>query len=160
MHANDILTIGELAARTGVAVSALRFYEAKRLIAPMRNGGGQRRYFRSDVRRVSFILIAQQLGLTIDDIRIELDKLPQSRTPTAADWGRISADLRGRLDARIAAMTHMRELLDGCIGCGCLSLKKCGLYNARDKAASRGSGPRYLMGDRAADITEVDARGV
>ncbi len=122
----------------------------------MRNGGGQRRYFRSDIRRVSFILIAQQLGLTIEDIRVELCKLPLGRTPTAADWSRISASLRTRLNMRIEAMTQTRDLLDVCIGCGCLSLTNCALYNARDKAASRGMGPRYLMGDRAADIAEVD----
>lgn len=155
MHSSDLLTIGDLAGRTGASVSAIRFYEQKGLIAPMRNRGGQRRFFRSDIRRISFILIAQQLGLTIEAIGRELDRLPQGRTPTAADWSRISAELRGKLDARIEALTRTRDLLAGCIGCGCLSLKKCGLYNAQDKAGSRGAGARYLMGDRAADIEEI-----
>jgi MerR family transcriptional regulator, redox-sensitive transcriptional activator SoxR len=155
MHRTDLLSIGQLASRTGASVSAIRFYEQKGLIAPMRNSGGQRRFFRSDIRRLSFILIAQQLGLTIEAIGRELDRLPQGRTPTSADWGRISAELRGQLNARIDALTRTRELLDGCIGCGCLSLKKCALYNANDKASSRGAGARYLLGDRAIDISEI-----
>ncbi len=155
MNARDVLAIGDLAARTGVTVSALRFYEAKQLIDPMRNSGGQRRYFRADIRRVSFILIAQQLGLTIDEIRIELDRLPQGRAPMARDWSVISTQLRQRLDTRIAALTRTRDLLDGCIGCGCLSLEKCALYNPGDKARTRGAGPRYLMGDRAGDIADA-----
>jgi MerR family transcriptional regulator, redox-sensitive transcriptional activator SoxR len=155
MHSRDVLTIGSLAARTGVAVSALRFYESKKLIVPGRNAGGQRRYLRSDIRRISFVLIAQQLGLSIEEIRGELDRLPEGRTPTSSDWTRISIGLRHRIDAKIDAMTLMRDLLDGCIGCGCLSLAKCGLYNRHDKASSRGAGPRYLMGDRAADIDDA-----
>jgi MerR family transcriptional regulator, redox-sensitive transcriptional activator SoxR len=154
MLSSDLLTIGELAKRTGASVSAVRFYEQKGLIAPMRNRGGQRRFFRAHIRRISFILIAQQLGLSIDAIRVELDRLPRGRTPTAEDWGRISTRLRGQLDARIEALTRTRDLLDGCIGCGCLSLKKCALYNRHDKAATRGTGARYVMGDRAADIEE------
>lgn len=149
MHANDVISIGELAARAGVSVSAIRFYEAKGLIAPFRNAGGQRRFFRSDIRRVSFVLIAQQLGLSIEEIGTELARLPEGRTPNAADWTRISKGLRKRLDERIDALTRTRELLSVCIGCGCLSLKKCRLYNPQDRAARRGAGPRYLMGDRA-----------
>ena len=135
-------------------MSAVRFYEQKGLIAAMRNRGGQRRFFRADIRRISFILIAQQLGLSIDAIRVELDRLPRSRTPTAEDWERISTRLHGQLNARIEALTRTRDLLDGCIGCGCLSLKKCALYNRHDKAATRGTGARYIIGDRSADIPE------
>ena len=155
MHRTDLLPIGELAARTGVAVSAIRFYEAKGLLAALRSGGGQRRFLRADIRRISFILIAQQMGLCLDEIAAELARLPSERTPNAADWRRISTGLRARIDAQIAALERTRDLLDGCIGCGCLSLKKCGLYNARDKAAQRGAGPRYLLGDRSGDIAEA-----
>jgi len=159
MHRTDLIAIGELAARTGVAVSAIRFYEAKGLIEALRSGGGQRRFLRADIRRVSFILIAQQLGLSLEEIADELARLPAQRTPNAADWTRISTDLRGRIDARILALERTRELLDQCIGCGCLSLKKCGLYNRGDKAAQRGAGPRYLLGDRAGEIAEVTGSG-
>jgi len=149
MHAKDVISIGELATRAGVSVSAIRFYEAKGLVAPFRNAGGQRRFFRSDIRRVSFVLIAQQLGLSIEEIGRELARLPDGRTPNGADWNRISKGLRERLDQRIHALTRTRELLDACIGCGCLSLKRCALYNPQDRAARHGAGPRYLMGDRA-----------
>ena len=147
MRADDIISIGDLSARTGISVSAIRFYEGKGLIAPFRSAGGQRRFLRSDIRRLSFIRIAQQLGLSIDVIEAELSKLPQGRTPNQADWARISASLRAMLDAQIATLTRTRELLDGCIGCGCLSLKKCALYNPDDRAAWRGAGPRYVIGD-------------
>lgn len=155
MHRRDLLPIGELAARTGVAVSAIRFYEAKGLVAALRTGGGQRRFLRADIRRISFILIAQQLGLSLEEIAAELGRLPAERTPNAADWTRISTGLRARIDAQIAALGRTRDLLDNCIGCGCLSLKKCGLYNREDKAAQRGVGPRYVLGDRAGEIAEV-----
>ncbi|MBL9069317.1 MAG: redox-sensitive transcriptional activator SoxR [Sphingopyxis sp.] len=156
MHRTDLIAIGELAARTGVAVSAIRFYEAKGLLAALRTGGGQRRFLRADIRRVSFILIAQQMGLSLDDIAAELARLPAGRNPNAADWARISTALRARIDTRIAALERTRDLLDGCIGCGCLSLKKCALYNRADKASQRGAGPRYLLGDRAGEIVERD----
>ncbi|WP_374524342.1 redox-sensitive transcriptional activator SoxR [Sphingopyxis sp.] len=156
MHRTDLIAIGELAARTGVAVSAIRFYEAKGLIEALRTGGGQRRFLRADIRRVSFVLIAQQMGLSLEEIAGELARLPAGRTPNAADWARISTGLRARIDARIAALERTRELLGNCIGCGCLSLKKCALYNREDKAAQRGAGPRYLLGDRAVEIAEVD----
>jgi len=155
MHRTDLIAIGDLAARTGVAVSAIRFYEAKGLLAALRTAGGQRRFLRADIRRVSFILIAQQMGLSLEEVARELASLPAGRTPNAADWTRISTGLRARIDTRLAALMQTRELLDQCIGCGCLSLKKCGLYNARDKAAQRGAGPRYLLGDRAGEIAEV-----
>ncbi len=155
MHRRDLIPIGELASRTGVAVSAIRFYEAKGLIAALRTSGGQRRFLRADIRRVSFILIAQQLGLSLEGIAAELTRLPAGRTPNAADWSRISTGLRARIDAQIVALARTRELLDNCIGCGCLSLKNCGLYNREDKAAQRGAGPRYLLGDSAMEIAEV-----
>lgn len=142
-----MLSIGQIAARTGVAVSALRFYEAQGLIRPGRNAGRQRRYLRADIRRVSFILIAQQFGFTLPQIRAELDRLPAGRTPTKRDWQRIGHHFSRTLDARIATLQAMRDRLDGCIGCGCLSLKACALYNPADRAAGLGSGPRYLLGD-------------
>jgi MerR family transcriptional regulator, redox-sensitive transcriptional activator SoxR len=149
MRATDVISIGDLALRTGLSVSAIRFYEARGLIEPFRSSGGQRRFLRSDIRRLSFIRIAQQLGLSIDGIARELAKLPLGRTPDAADWTRISKEMRHLLDARIAALSRTRDLLDGCIGCGCLSLRKCALYNPDDQAARRGAGPRYLLGDLA-----------
>jgi MerR family transcriptional regulator, redox-sensitive transcriptional activator SoxR len=146
MHANDVISIGDLAARTGLSVSAIRFYEAKRLIAPFRTSGNQRRFLRSDIRRLSFIRIAQAMGLSIEAIAAELARLPYGRTPNAADWRKISEAMRSLLDARIAALERTRDRLDGCIGCGCLSLKKCALYNAQDWAAAGGAGPRFVLG--------------
>ncbi|NDR59341.1 redox-sensitive transcriptional activator SoxR [Aliiruegeria sabulilitoris] len=146
------ISIGQLAARTGLAVSAIRYYEAQGLISSERNAGGHRRFPRSVIRRLSFIRIAQQFGYSLDRIRAELASLPENRTPNQADWSRIAGGLRGELDAQIAALTAMRDRLDGCIGCGCLSLEKCALYNPEDKAAKRGSGPRYLMGDSSDEI--------
>ena len=147
MKASDFLTIGALAERTGVSVSAIRFYEARGLIAPARTAGGQRRFLRADIRRLSFIRIAQTLGLSVEDIAAELARLPQARTPTAADWAKISRAIGASLDERIAALTRARDKLDGCIGCGCLSLKKCALYNPQDRAQKFGAGPRYVLGD-------------
>lgn len=155
MHRTDLIAIGELASRTGVAVSAIRFYEAKGLVEALRTSGGQRRFLRADIRRISFVLIAQQLGLSLEEIADELGRLPAGRTPNGADWTRISTALGTRIEAQIAALETTRELLGQCIGCGCLSLKKCGLYNRDDKAAQRGAGPRYLLGDRATEIAEV-----
>ncbi|HKX89333.1 MAG TPA: redox-sensitive transcriptional activator SoxR [Sphingopyxis sp.] len=155
MHRTDLIAIGELAARTGVAVSAIRFYEAKGLIEALRSGGGQRRFLRADIRRVSFVLIAQRMGLSLEEIAAELARLPAGRTPNAADWTRISTGLRVRIAEQIAALQRTQDLLDNCIGCGCLSLKKCGLYNRDDKAAQRGAGPRYVLGDRSGEIAEV-----
>lgn len=146
------ISIGYLSERTGVAVSALRYYETQKLLHPERNSGGQRRFLRADIRRVSFILIAQQFGFTIDQIRSEFARLPDKRTPTKRDWAKISAQFRATLDAKIATLETLRDNLDGCIGCGCLSLKSCRLYNPDDKAAKRGTGPRYLMGDSVNDV--------
>ncbi|WP_415921555.1 redox-sensitive transcriptional activator SoxR [Tateyamaria sp. SN6-1] len=140
-----------MAARTGLAVSAIRYYEDEGLIAPWRNAGGRRRFQRSDLRRLSFIIVAQQFGFTLAQIREELDRLPRHRAPTKRDWARISATFRDRLDQRITALERMRDTLDGCIGCGCLSLEACKLYNPKDRAAKLGSGPRYLLGDLPSD---------
>jgi MerR family transcriptional regulator, redox-sensitive transcriptional activator SoxR len=148
------LTIGALAARTGLAVSAIRYYEAQGLIAPWRNAGGQRRFARADLRRLSFAMIAQQFGFTLPQIRDLLATLPQGRTPTKADWAQISAGFRSSLDARIATLTKLRDNLDGCIGCGCLSLAACKLYNPEDSAARSGQGPRYLMGDAPDQVVQ------
>lgn len=145
MKANDLLTIGELAQRTGLSVSAIRFYEEKGLVEAHRTGGNQRRFLRSDIRRLSFVLIAQQLGLTLVEICEALRGLPSGRTPNAADWKRISGAIRQRIDQRIAALEKVRADLDGCIGCGCLSLRKCALYNKDDIWAARGAGPRVLL---------------
>ncbi|MFK7763301.1 MAG: redox-sensitive transcriptional activator SoxR [Roseobacter sp.] len=142
------LSIGALSRRTGLAVSAIRYYETQGLIRPWRNAGGQRRFSRSDLRRLSFVMIAQQFGFTLPQIKAELDRLPGGRTPTKADWTRISHGFRSALDAKIEALTRLKDNLDDCIGCGCLSLKSCALYNPQDQAARNGTGPRYLMGDR------------
>lgn len=145
LRATDLLPIGTLASRVGVSVATVRFYESKGLVRPARNAGGQRRFQRADIRRLSFVLIAQQLGLSLDEIAQELAALPDGRTPTASDWAKISKRLGAVLDARIAALTRTRERLDGCIGCGCLSLKVCALYNPDDREAKRGAGPRRLI---------------
>ena len=139
------LTIGDVAGRTGLSVSAIRFYEARGLVHPERSSGGQRIFLRSDIRRLSFILIAQQIGLTIEEISQLLSSLPERRTPTKSDWSRISRSFRKLLDERIALMERTRDKLDGCIGCGCLSLKKCALYNPEDRARGLGTGPRFLL---------------
>ncbi|PNU04710.1 redox-sensitive transcriptional activator SoxR [Novosphingobium guangzhouense] len=146
MVADRFITIGELARRTGVAVSALRFYEEKGLLQALRTAGNQRRFLRSDIRRVSFILIAQKLGLALAEIERELADLPQGRTPTLADWERISRSMRNSIDKKIALLELTRRKLDECIGCGCLSLTKCRLYNAQDAAGAQGPGPRFVLG--------------
>lgn len=142
-----MLTIGDVAARTGLAVSAIRYYEEMGLVHPGRNAGGQRRFARADLRRLSFVMIAQEFGFTLPQIRAELDKLPKERAPSKKDWTRISMRFRAELNARITAMEALRDRLDGCIGCGCLSLASCKLYNPEDRARQTGPGPRYLMGE-------------
>jgi MerR family redox-sensitive transcriptional activator SoxR len=139
------LTIGAMAERTGVAPSALRFYEAEGLIHADRTAGGQRRYSRAALRRVSFIRVAQQVGLRLDEIRDALASLPDNRTPTEKDWERLSRSWRPRLDEQIAMLERLRDRLDGCIGCGCLSLRTCRLVNPGDEVAARGPGPRYVL---------------
>lgn len=152
LKSSDALSIGDLAARAGVATSALRFYESRGLLGSQRSGGGHRVYPRSALRRVAFIRAAQAVGLSLQQIEAALAGLPDSRTPTAADWQRLSRQWQGLLDERIAAMQQLRDDLTSCIGCGCLSLKRCKLYNPQDVAANRGAGPRYLMGDRSAEV--------
>lgn len=147
MHGSDLISIGELAKRVGVSVSAIRFYEEKGLVASTRNAGGQRRFLRATVRRLSFVLITQKLGFSIQEIAEHLSVLPNERNPTLKDWNKIGRSIRKTLDERIREMTLMRDRLDECIGCGCLSLKKCGIYNPDDEAQQYGAGPRYLMGD-------------
>ncbi|MBV8393238.1 MAG: redox-sensitive transcriptional activator SoxR [Alphaproteobacteria bacterium] len=154
MRSEALLSVGELSRRTGLSVSAIRFYEASGLVAAIRTAGNQRRFMRADIRRLSFALIAQRLGLTLAEISAELATLPQGRPPTRADWQAISRRIRGALERRIAMLERTRDLLDGCIGCGCLSLRKCALYNPRDRAARAGAGPRFLLGDRAADFED------
>ncbi|HYG29027.1 MAG TPA: redox-sensitive transcriptional activator SoxR [Allosphingosinicella sp.] len=143
-----LLTIGELARRTGLSVSAIRFYEAKGLLSPIRTAGNQRRFLRADIRRLSFALVAQRLGLSLAEIEGELARLPLGRAPTKEDWQGVSERIRERLDARIALLQRTRDRLDGCIGCGCLSLERCALYNPGDEAGAAGPGPRFLLGDR------------
>ena len=141
----DTLTIGELAHRSGVAQSALRFYEDKGLIHSTRTSGNQRRYSRAELRRVSFIRIAQQVGLSLDEIAAALASLPENRTPTKADWERLSRTWQTRLDEQIALIERLRDRLAGCIGCGCLSLRNCALSNPQDEYGAQGPGPRFLV---------------
>lgn len=138
------LTIGDLAARTGLAVSAIRFYETHGIVAPMRNAGGHRRYGRQDIRRLSFVMAVQSLGFSLDEIAVHLRDLPAHKAPSKADWARISGIIAKKIDARIAKMQDMRDRLDGCIGCGCLSLEVCTLYNPDDVEGRAGVGPRKL----------------
>ena len=144
----ELLTIGEVARRSGVAASALRFYEQRGLITSERAGSGHRRYPRSVLRRVAFIVFAQRIGLTLDEIGTELAKLPPDRAPTRRDWSRLSSGWSARIDDRIAELQRLKAGLTECIGCGCLSLERCQLSNPRDRAARLGPGPRYWIGDR------------
>ena len=145
MTGPESISIGTLADRTGVATSALRFYEAEGLIHATRSTGGQRRYHRDVIRRVSFIRIAQEVGLSLHEIREALHSLPDTRTPTQRDWHRLSTSWRPRLDAQIAMLERLRDRLDGCIGCGCLSLQVCRIVNPDDIAGEHGTGPRYVL---------------
>ena len=139
-----MLTIGQLAERSGVATSAIRFYESRGPIDSERTTGNQRRYAQATLRRVSFIRAAQRVGLTLDEIGEAMSTLPSNRTPTKKDWTRLSATWRDRLDEQIARIEKLRDNLDGCIGCGCLSLQKCRLRNPDDEVADRGPGPVFL----------------
>lgn len=141
------LPIGLLAKRSGVAASALRFYETQGLIKSTRSPAGRRVFTRDVLRRVAFIRVAQSIGLTLEEVRAALNGLPNQRTPTRSDWVRLSAAWRPVLDHRIECMMRLRDKLSSCIGCGCLSLKTCALYNPDDTARLRGTGPRYLLGD-------------
>ena len=139
------MTIGEVAARSGVATSALRFYEEQELIASERTDSGHRRYPRTVLRLVAFIVFAQKVGLSLQEIRSELAKLPRNRAPERADWARLSGSWTKRIDERIAELARMKSTLGECIGCGCLSLDRCQLANPADRAARRGAGPRYWI---------------
>ena len=147
------LSIGDLSARSGVAPSALRFYESIGLITSSRSAGNQRRYAQATLRRVAFVRAAQRVGLSLEEIAEALATLPEGRTPTKADWARLSQSWRGRLDEQIERIERLRDRLDGCIGCGCLSLKTCALNNPGDEGASRGPGAAFLepTGRRTAD---------
>jgi MerR family redox-sensitive transcriptional activator SoxR len=153
--ATSLLSIGDLARRTGLSVSAIRFYEQRGLVEAVRTAGNQRRFPRSDIRRLSFALIAQRLGLSLGQIEAELATLPAGRSPTREDWQAVSRRIRGVLDEKIALLEQTRDRLDGCIGCGCLSLDRCALYNPDDRAARAGPGPRFLLGDKAEDFGAV-----
>lgn len=148
---DELLAIGAVAARTGVATSALRFYEREGLVRSVRSPGGARRYPREVLRRVAFIRVAQRIGLTLEEVKEALASLPAGRTPNKADWERLSRSWRPRIDEQIAMLERLRDELSSCIGCGCLSLRACSLYNQGDAAAALGTGPRYLLGDRPED---------
>ncbi len=139
------VSIGEISSRTGVAVSALRYYETLGLLSPIRSAGGQRRYLRGDIRRVSFITLSQRFGFSLEQIGEHLANLPEGRNPTKADWTRISRSFRNDIDRRISELESMRDKLDGCIGCGCLSLKSCKLYNPDDHASQKGAGAQFVL---------------
>ena len=141
----DLLTIADVARRSGVAASALRFYEQRGLIASERTGAGHRRYPRAVLRRIAFIVFAQKVGLSLDEIATELDKLPHNRVPERADWGRLSGRWTRRIDERIAELERLKAGLTQCIGCGCLSLQQCRLANPDDRVARAGPGPRFWI---------------
>jgi MerR family redox-sensitive transcriptional activator SoxR len=144
---SQLMTIGEVSRRSGVAASALRFYEDRDLINSERAGSGHRRYPRPVLRRIAFIVFAQRIGLTLEEIGAELAKLPPDRAPTRRDWSRLSRGWSSRIDERIAELERLKRGLTECIGCGCLSLERCRLSNPDDRAASLGPGPRYWVGD-------------
>lgn len=139
------ISIGTLSKRTGMAVSAIRYYEEIGLIQPNRTASGQRRFAKSDIRRISFIIAAQRLGFSLPEIRSQLAWLPNNRTPTVEDWSELSTHFQAKINTRIQDLERLRDTLDGCIGCGCLSLKKCALYNPNDIAAKSGTGPQFLL---------------
>ena len=144
MQSRDLLSVGEVADRSGFAASAIRFYESEGLISAARTAGGQRRFERNTLRRLAFIRAARNVGLSLDEVAAALAKLPDGRNPTRADWSQLSKDWRARLDDQIAGLMALRDDLDSCIGCGCLSLKRCAIYNPSDSAAGSGPGAVYL----------------
>src|SRR5215467_6126065 len=145
---STLLTISEVACRSGVAASALRFYEQKGLIKSERAGSGHRRFHRAVLRRIAFIVFAQRIGMTLDEVAAELARLPEGRVPEGRDWAKLSSSWTSLIDQRIAELQRLRAGLTGCIGCGCLSLNKCQLANPGDRAARLGPGPRYWISDR------------
>ena len=152
----QLLAIGTVADRTGLAVSAIRFYERVGLISSERAASGHRRFTRSTIRRISFIRVCQQLGYSLAEIGDHLAALPDGRTPTDADWSTMAATFRTEVDGRIERLTTLRDRLDGCIGCGCLSLEHCAMFNPGDAARQLGTGPRYLLGNTSADLAAAD----
>jgi MerR family redox-sensitive transcriptional activator SoxR len=148
----SLLTIGEVANRTGLATSAIRFYESRGLVQAQRAPSGQRRFRRDVLRRIAFIRVAQRVGLALEEIEQALAELPPDRAPTRSQWGRLSRHWRSRLDERIALLEGLRDGLTECIGCGCLSLRTCWLYNPGDAASALGSGPRYLLGNTSDQV--------
>ncbi len=145
------ITIGEAARRSGVAASALRFYEERGLVTSHRTGAGHRRYSRAVLRRIAFIVYAQRIGLTLEEIGVELAKLPDNRVPSQRDWSRLIDAWQQRIRARIAELERLEANLDGCIGCGCLSLEHCRMTNPDDRAARGGPGPQFWVGDPPQD---------
>jgi MerR family redox-sensitive transcriptional activator SoxR len=150
----QLLTIGELSERAGIAPSALRYYEAEGLLHSTRSSGNQRRYHRDALRRVGFVRVAQEVGLSLAEIKEALSSLPDERTPTEKDWARLSASWQPRIDHQIRVLERLRDRLSACIGCGCLSLKVCRIVNADDVASIRGPGPRYVLDDDEDDQAE------
>lgn len=144
LQTSDLLTIGDLAQRSGIASSAIRFYEAHGLVHSERTAGNQRRFRRSTLRRLAFIRSAQRVGLSLEEITASLATLPEGRTPTRSDWAQLSQDWRPRINEQIERLEKLRDKLDNCIGCGCLSLQRCGLHNPDDEASASGTGARYL----------------
>ncbi|MFI2610140.1 redox-sensitive transcriptional activator SoxR [Kitasatospora sp. NPDC018619] len=144
-HHGDLLTIGQLADRSGLAASALRYYESLGLIQATRTSGGQRRYTRGTLRRIAFIRAAQRVGLSLDEAKVALDRLPERPAPSGTEWDRVAASWQSRIDEQIAELRLLKAKLTGCIGCGCLSLSRCALYNAADRAGEAGPGARYLL---------------
>jgi len=156
MEPHDLLTVGEVAARCGLAPSAVRYYDDRGLIHAIRSDGGQRRFRRDTIRRIAFIGAARKVGRSLAEIADALDDLPRNRTPNQDDWAAMGTVWRERLDDQIRDLERLRDQLDACIGCGCLSLERCGIYNPDDRAAGLGPGARYLLGDTAADAEQLN----
>ncbi len=150
------MTVGQVAERCGIAASAVRYYDDRGLIRSTRTDGGQRRFERDTIRRIAFITAAQAVGRSLAEITEALETLPARRTPTHDDWNRVATTWRPRLDQQIARLEALRDQLDACIGCGCLSLDRCAMYNPSDVAAQLGNGPRYLLGDTASDVIDAE----
>jgi len=155
MNPAELLSIGTLSARTGVPIATIRFYERKNLLSPVRTEAGHRRFHRSSIRRLSVIVVCQRLGYPLSEIGERLSELPDNRTPNDADWAALAEEFRSDIDDRVERLLGLRDHLDGCIGCGCVSLDVCMLYNPDDEAAALGAGPRYLMGNTSADLGTV-----
>lgn len=151
---SDLLSVGDVADRCGLATSAVRYYDELGLITSTRTGGGQRRFTRDTIRRIAFITAAQAVGRSLEEIGDALATLPEQRTPTHADWNRVATSWKPRLDQQIERLMALRDQLDACIGCGCLSLERCAMYNPTDVAAKLGTGPRYLLGESMDDALE------